>query len=82
MREVGVELLGRRNVVEASVQRMASEDFAFYLPDQGGAPGAMFQLGIETDENHHTPRFDFGSGALEPGILMMLNVALRAAAGG
>ncbi len=81
VREVGVELLGRRNVVEASVQRMASEDFAFYLPDQGGAPGAMFQLGIETKENHHTPRFDFGSAALEPGILMMLNVALRAAAG-
>jgi amidohydrolase len=81
VREVGVELLGRRNVVEAAQQRMASEDFAFYLPDQGGAPGAMFQLGIETKENHHTPRFDFGSAALEPGILMMANVALRAAAG-
>ena len=79
VREVGVELLGRRNVLDATVQRMASEDFAFYLPDQGGAPGVMFQLGIETHENHHTPRFDFGSGALEPGILMMANVAIRAA---
>ncbi len=81
VREVGVELLGRSNVLEASVQRMASEDFAFYLPDQGGAPGAMFQLGIETKENHHTPRFDFGTAALEPGILVLLNVALRAACG-
>jgi amidohydrolase len=81
VREVGVELLGRRNVIEAPVQRMASEDFAFYLSEQGGAPGVMFQLGIETDENHHTPRFDFGSAALEPGILMMVNVALRAAEG-
>jgi amidohydrolase len=79
VREVGVELLGRRNVLDALQQRMASEDFAYYLPDQGGAPGVMFQLGIETHENHHTPRFDFGSAALEPGILMMVNVAVRAA---
>jgi amidohydrolase len=81
VREVGVELLGRRSVVDESVQRMASEDFAFYLAQQDGAPGVMFQLGIETRENHHTPRFDFGSGALEPGILMMVNLALRSAAG-
>ena len=39
----------------------------------------MFQLGIGTHVNHHTSRFDFGSAALEPGILMMVNVAIRAA---
>ena len=35
----------------------------------------IFRLGVETDVNLHTPRFDFGSAALEPGILMMTNVA-------
>jgi amidohydrolase len=79
VREVGTELLGARNVLGATARRMASEDFAFYLPDQGGVPGVMFQLGIGTHVNHHTSRFDFGSAALEPGILMMVNVAIRAA---
>jgi len=78
VRRVGVELLGGRNVLPEQEQRMGGEDFAFYLEDQGGAPGAMFALGIESDENLHTSRFDFGSAALEPGILMLANVALRA----
>jgi metal-dependent amidase/aminoacylase/carboxypeptidase family protein len=55
---------------------MGGEDFAFYLPEQGGVPGAMFFLGVESDEGLHTPRFDFGSAALESGILMMANLAL------
>ena len=76
--DVGAELLGKRNVLPQAEQRMGAEDFAFYLEDQGGAPGVMFSIGVETDENLHTPRFDFGTAALEPGILMMTNVALRA----
>jgi len=75
VRQVGCALLGRRNVGQARNQVMGSEDFSYYLPEQGGVPGAMFRLGIETTANHHTPRFDFGSAALEPGILMMANVA-------
>ena len=80
VREVGGELLGKRNVLGSPEQRMGGEDFAFYLADQGGAPGVIFGLGIESRENLHTARFDFGSAALEPGILMMANLALRALA--
>jgi len=75
--KIAVEVVGPRNVCHATQQHMASEDFAYYLPEQGGVPGVMFQIGIETTENHHTPRFDFGTAALEPGILMMTNLALR-----
>ena len=69
---------GVRERLPQAEQRMGAEDFAFHLEDQGGAPGVMFSIGVETDENLHTPRFDFGSAALEPGILMLTNVALRA----
>ncbi len=78
VREVGEELLGRKNVLDTPLQRMGGEDFAFYLHEQGGAPGAIFGLGVESDERLHTSRFDFGSEALEPGILMLVNLALRA----
>jgi len=78
VRGVGSEVLGRRNVLPPPPQQMGAEDFSFYLKDQGGAPGVMFALGVETDETLHTPRFDFGSAALEPGILMMAGVAIRA----
>jgi hippurate hydrolase len=80
VRSVGVEVLGRRNVLQAREQRMGAEDFAFYLKEQGGVHGAMFSLGVECNENLHTARFNFGSAALEPGILMLANVALRALA--
>ena len=81
VRSVGMELLGRANVLGPSEQSMGGEDFAFYLTDQGGVPGAIFRLGVESDQNLHTARFDFGSQGLEPGILMMANIALRFLAG-
>jgi amidohydrolase len=80
VRGVGAELLGKRNVLEAQEQRMGGEDFAFYLADQGGAPGVIFSLGVESRENLHSARFDFGAAALEPGILMMANLALASLA--
>ncbi len=78
VRGVGTELLGRRNVLQATEQRMGAEDFSFYLSSQGGVPGVIFRLGVESETNLHTSRFDFGSAALEPGILMLANVALAA----
>ena len=77
VRGVGVDVVGKRNVLDAKVQTMGAEDFSFYLTEQGGVPGVMFSIGIESKENHHTSRFDFGSVALEPGILMMANLAAR-----
>jgi amidohydrolase len=82
VRTVGTELFGRRNVLKPREQSMGAEDFAFFLSDQGGVPGCIFRLGVASDENLHTSRFDFGSEALEPGILMMVNTALRFLAAG
>ena len=75
VRAVAVALLGAKNVFDAEQQMMGAEDFAYYLPEQDGVPGAMFRIGVETTANHHTARFDFGSAALKPGILMLANVA-------
>jgi amidohydrolase/hippurate hydrolase len=82
VRGVGIELLAKRNVLPSEEQSMGAEDFAFYLSDQGGVPGVLFQLGVGSDAGLHSARFDFGSAALGPGILMMANVALRALEGG
>jgi len=76
IRSVGRELFGARNVRKPRAQSMGGEDFAFYLTEQGGVPGCIFRLGVESDANLHTPRFDFGSAALEPGILMLPICAL------
>jgi amidohydrolase len=82
VRTVGTDLLGRRNVRDSREQSMGAEDFAFYLPPQGGVPGVIFSLGVECDAYIHNPHFDFGSKALEPGILMMANLALAVLGGG
>jgi len=58
---------------------MGAEDFAFYLAEQGGVPGVIFRLAVESEANLHSARFDFGSRGIEPGILMLGNLALRAA---
>jgi len=77
VRQVGAELLGPQNVLESEGQGMTSEDFSFYLEDQGGVPGVIFGLGVGTNVGLHNPHFDFGSEALEPGILLMCNIALQ-----
>ena len=76
VRAVARQVVGARNVAPQKQQHMGAEDFSYYLSDQGGVPGAMFNIGIECDANHHTSRFDFGRAALEPGILMMGNLAV------
>jgi len=73
---VGMDILGEHNVIRRSQITMGAEDFSFYLEEQGGVPGCLFRLGVETNEAIHTAGFDFGSAALEPGMLMMANVAI------
>ncbi len=73
---VGMETLGEHNVFRRSQLTMGAEDFSFYLEEQGGVPGCLFRLGVETDEAIHTAGFDFGSAAIESGILMMANIAI------
>lgn len=77
VRSVGIDLLGPENVLDAAEPTMGAEDFSFYLEEQGGVPGCMLRLGVQTDEPVHSAIFDFGHEALEPGILMMTNIAIR-----
>lgn len=77
VRRVGGELFGEENVIEAADPVMGSEDFAFYLEEQGGVPGAMFSLGVETNEHLHSSYFDFGEKALIPGMTIMSRLALE-----
>ncbi len=76
VRRVGAALGGERNVVELEGQRMTSEDFSYFLEDQGGVPGVIFGLGVGTDAALHSPHFDFGHAALGPGILTLCNLAM------
>jgi amidohydrolase len=77
VRQVGQLVLGKESVLDADVATMGGEDFSYYLLEQGGVPGCMFRLGVETDVAVHTSMFDFGDRALEPGILMMSNIAIE-----
>jgi amidohydrolase len=82
VRQVGIDALGAGKVKDAEEATMGAEDFGCYLEEQGGVPGCLFRLGVETDESVHSARFDFGHQALEPGILMMSNLAIRYLSGG
>jgi metal-dependent amidase/aminoacylase/carboxypeptidase family protein len=77
VRKVGVDLLGAQNVLDAAKPTMGAEDFAFYLEEQGGVPGCLLRLGVQTGEPVHSAKFDFGHEALQTGILMMTNIAVR-----
>lgn len=74
IREVGREVLGEENVVELAEPTMGAEDFAYYLEK---IPGAMVRLGTGCSYLLHTPRYDFGDGPLEQGMLLMGGLALR-----
>jgi amidohydrolase len=77
VRRTGVDLLGPENVLDATRPTMGAEDFAFYLEEQGGVPGCLLRLGVQTDEPVHSAFFDFGHEALQTGILMMTNIAVQ-----
>jgi amidohydrolase len=82
VREVSRSILGEQSVVEAQEATMGADDFGYFLEEQGGVPGCLFRLGVETDHPVHSAKFDFGHRALEAGILMMSNLAIRYLSGG
>ncbi len=75
VRRVGQRMLGPEAVHDCEEITMGGEDFAFYLEDQGGVPGAIFRIGIESTAPGHASKFDFGSQALVPGMKMMAGIA-------
>jgi amidohydrolase len=61
------------NVVWLDEPTMGAEDFSHYLEH---IPGAMIRLGTECPYHLHTPRYDFGDGALEYGIRLLSQVGM------
>jgi amidohydrolase len=74
---VGTDVLGTDAVHHATTLHMGAEDFAYYLPAQGGVPGVIFRMGTESEENLHTARYDFGRAALRPAVVLMSSLARR-----
>jgi hippurate hydrolase len=52
---------------------MGAEDFAHYLEH---VPGAMLRLGTDCPYHLHTPKYDFGDGALEYGIRLLATIGM------
>ncbi len=77
VRQVGVDLIGPENVLEAP-QEMGGEDFS-YLARQ--APGCFFWLGgafpDEPKRMHHHPQFDIDERALPIGVALLAETAIR-----
>jgi amidohydrolase len=76
IRQVGVDLLGKENVLPFR-KELGAEDFGCFSDI---VPGAMFNLGtrIDGDERFgHNPRFDIDERALPIGTAMLAETALR-----
>ena len=72
---VGHEVLPPDGVQFLETPTMGAEDFAYYLLQ---IPGVMFRLGVGTEVTAlHTPTYNFSDGALEYGMNMLANLALR-----
>lgn len=73
----GIKLLGKENVVEKKIVDMGVEDFAYYLEE---VPGVFFDLGVKNEEKGivyplHNNKFDLDERALVIGIKMeILNI--------
>lgn len=77
VRQVGADLLGEANVLEAPLE-MGGEDFSYF---GGQAPGCFFCLGGATPGQpkrlHHHPLFDIDERCLPLGAAMLAEIAGR-----
>jgi amidohydrolase len=72
--KVANEVVGSSQVVALKEPSMGGEDFAYYLQKY---PGAMFRLGVGPASLLHSDSFNFNDEALETGMVMMANLAVR-----
>jgi amidohydrolase len=72
--KVASEIVGSSKVVELKEPSMGGEDFAYYLQKYSGA---MFRLGVGPAPSLHSDTFNFNDEALETGMMMMANLAVR-----
>lgn len=78
IKEAGVRLLGKENVIELSKPIMAGEDFAFY---QQEFPGSFYFLGTASNEadsewSWHHPRYNVDERAFTTGAALMAGIVL------
>ncbi|NLF10926.1 MAG: amidohydrolase [Anaerolineaceae bacterium] len=75
--EVGADLLGAENVVEAALE-MGGEDFSYFCQD---VPGCFAWVGGafpgQEKRLHHHPRFDVDEDSLPVGAAVLAETALR-----
>jgi len=75
--EVGADLLGAENVVEAALE-MGGEDFSYFCQD---VPGCFAWVGGafpgQEKRLHHHPRFDVDEESLPVGAALLAETALR-----
>ena len=79
---IGRRVLGPQQVLQATEATMGADDFSYYLSEQGGVPGCMIRLGVETEAALHTAEFDFGHRAIGPGLRLLAACCLELMAGG
>jgi amidohydrolase len=77
VRQVGADLLGAQNVLEAPLE-MGGEDFSYFAEK---APGCFFMLGAafpgEVKRLHHHPCFDVDERCMPLGTALLAETAVR-----
>ena len=81
VKDVGIELLGKDNVIPLKETSMGGEDFSYYLQNTN-IKGSYFRLGLANKSCTscpclHSNCFDFNDDALIPGMLVMAGTALK-----
>jgi amidohydrolase len=76
---VARDALGENRFIPVARPSMGGEDFAYYLEQ---VPGCFFLIGVEPPESQsypplHNDGYDFTDAALETGMRMFLELALR-----
>ena len=79
IREMAIEYLGEKNVVDLE-PRMTAEDFAYFANE---VPSCFYRLGIRNEKkgiisNLHTPTFNIDESSIETGMGLMAWLAVRA----
>ena len=77
LRDSGVKVLGRENVIELQKPSLGAEDFAEFLKE---IPGAMFRLGVSNSNRCyplHSSKFDPDERAIAVGIKVLTESIVR-----
>jgi len=77
LRDSGIEVLGKENVIELQKPSLGAEDFAEFLNE---IPGAMFRLGVSSSNGCaplHSSKFDPDERAIFVGIKVITEAIVR-----